>query len=522
MWGGVGGDALFQGAVRLGGLGGSGGGSGGLRSAEPGARVAGGRGRVMQAEVMPGPRRAKKRKGTGRELPEMLGKAVPESDLYKNLQMLERRADAMLARKRVDVQAALAKTPVQRRTLRIWVYSTRGGSDNQTPEARDEPRIALEAAEDAPVERVYEQGGAEAGVELARDSKGANEGTGADSVVGGGASGGSGGCGAALAGTDGGAASAPGVRDDDVWTLNVYGQILPRELPGGGRGGSAEPDWLLSSLLRRLEMRFEGETSPVAGRSVVWEGSAYDGEPRKCFMAHSPGKPEGTATVLLWPNWLPMRYKVPEALAQVIGTDVETKPRIVAKLWKYIQMMDLQSTSDPTKFLCDANLEEVFKAPSVDFASIDAVLNGYLSEPEPVQVLHHLKPDGPSPSRPECVDIEIDVPLPSNEPESLMKLLDVSKKVKALDQKLSAAMKELEEHKNRRFFYLAFSHSPADFIRSLLESQQRDLDLLQAAGTESDAALTSTDRDAAFSQSWVPDAACKYLQRRASRVGGAL
>ena len=115
-------------------------------------------GRALQAEVVPGPRRVKKRKATGRELPEMLGKAVPESELYKNLQMLERRADAMLARKRVDVQAALGKTLHMRRTLRVWVYTTCGGQPRQTPEAREEPRIAMEAAAETPVERLYGQG----------------------------------------------------------------------------------------------------------------------------------------------------------------------------------------------------------------------------------------------------------------------------------------------------------------------------------------------------------------------------
>ena len=55
-------------------------------------------------------------------------------------------ADAMLARKRVDVQAALGKTLHMRRTLRVWVYTTSGGQPRQTPEAREEPRIALEAA----------------------------------------------------------------------------------------------------------------------------------------------------------------------------------------------------------------------------------------------------------------------------------------------------------------------------------------------------------------------------------------
>ena len=122
---------------------------------------------------------------------------------------------------------------------------------------------------------------------------------------------------------------APGVKDADMWTLNVYGQLLPVDQPGGNSGSSAAveaTELMLSSLLSRLEVRFEGDDSPVAGRSVAWDGTAYGGEPRKCFTTHNPGKPQGTATVLLWPNWQPAKYKVPEALARVIGTDLETKP----------------------------------------------------------------------------------------------------------------------------------------------------------------------------------------------------
>jgi len=479
-------------------------------------------GRVLQAEVVPGPRRVKKRKATGRELPEMLGKAVPESELYKNLQMLERRADAMLARKRVDVQAALGKTLHMRRTLRVWVYTTSGGQPRQTPEAREEPRIALEVAAETPVERLYGQEGGLGGDSGAGGRGGAAMEPAPARGPAGQGRGEGGGLPMAPSPPGGG---APGVKDADMWTLNVYGQLLPVDQPGGNSGSSAAveaTELMLSSLLSRLEVRFEGDDSPVAGRSVAWDGTAYGGEPRKCFTTHNPGKPQGTATVLLWPNWQPAKYKVPEALARVIGTDLETKPRVVAKLWKYIQMLDLQSTSDPTKFLCDAQLEEVFSEPLVDFGSIDAHMKKLLQEPEPIEVRHSLDPDGPSPSQPECLDIEIDVPVPSSEPESLMKLLDVSKKVKALDQKLAASMKDLEEHKKRRFFYLAFSHSPVDFIRSLLESQQRDLDLLQGVGGDGDTTLAATEHDAQFGSTWVEDAACKYLQRRSSRVGGAL
>ena len=491
----------------------------------------------------------KKRKATGRELPEMLGKAVPESELYKNLQMLERRADAMLARKRVDVQAALGKTLHMRRTLRVWVYTTSGGQPRQTPEAREEPRIALEAAAETPVERLYRQeggvggdssagckGGAAMEPASARGPAGQGEGEGGGLPMASSTPGADAAAEAARAEATrapGGPVqpevNAPGVKDADMWTLNVYGQLLPVDQPGGrhpdNSGSSAAveaTELMLSSLLSRLEVRFEGDGSPVAGRSVAWDGTAYGGEPRKCFTTHSPGKPQGTATVLLWPNWQPAKYKVPEALARVIGTDLETKPRVVAKLWKYIQMLDLQSTSDPTKFICDAKLEEVFSEPLVDFGSIDAHMKKLLQEPEPIEVRHSLDPDGPSPSQPECLDIEIDVPIPSSEPESLMKLLDVSKKMKALDQKLAASMKDLEEHKKRRFFYLAFSHSPVDFIRSLLESQQRDLDLLQGVGGDGDTTLAATEHDAQFGSTWVEDAACKYLQRRSSRVGGAL
>ena len=43
------------------------------------------------------------------------------------------------------------------------------------------------------------------------------------------------------------------------------------------------------------------------------------------------------------------------------------------------------------------------------------------------------------------------------------------------DRTVSSAMAKISEHKRRRTFFLGFSHSPVDFINTLVASQTRDL-----------------------------------------------
>ena len=142
------------------------------------------------------------------------------------------------------------------------------------------------------------------------------------------------------------------------------------------------------------------------------------------------------------------------------------------------------------------------------------MLDAILMAPPPAVITYPLDPESPSPSKPQCMEIEVDIPdlRERTQLEGLLKKVDVSNRVQALDQRLAGLIEQVERKKKRRAFFLAFSHSPVDFIRSVLDSQQRELEVMSTAMGGSYAQLV--DKDEVFQQDWVHDAVCKYLHRR--------
>ncbi|KAK9686982.1 SWI/SNF and RSC complex subunit Ssr3 [Basidiobolus ranarum] len=65
-----------------------------------------------------------KRKPTDRNLPSKIESIIPEAKLYTQLQAQERKLDALVTRKRLDLQDALAKPSYTKKTLRIFVSNS--------------------------------------------------------------------------------------------------------------------------------------------------------------------------------------------------------------------------------------------------------------------------------------------------------------------------------------------------------------------------------------------------------------
>ena len=83
----------------------------------------------MASRPMPHPNDAalrRSRKPTDRNLPDgiedvIIGEGVQQ---YKNLRDLEKRLDAAVVRKRLDIQDSINKTVKKYRTMRIWISNT--------------------------------------------------------------------------------------------------------------------------------------------------------------------------------------------------------------------------------------------------------------------------------------------------------------------------------------------------------------------------------------------------------------
>lgn len=78
---------------------------------------------VKTAEALPAAKR-KKKKVLEKQIPERVAAFVPESRLYSQLLELEKRVDATIGRKKLDIQEALKIPQRTARTLRVYVFNT--------------------------------------------------------------------------------------------------------------------------------------------------------------------------------------------------------------------------------------------------------------------------------------------------------------------------------------------------------------------------------------------------------------
>ena len=79
-------------------------------------------------------------------------------------------------------------------------------------------------------------------------------------------------------------------------------------------------------------------------------------------------------------------------------------------------------------------------------------------------------------------------------------------------QEIKKMVDEINERKRRRNFFLGFSESPVDFVTSLIESQQRDLQTIK--DYETNHPINYIRGSHIFKDAWVHDAAIRYLHQR--------
>lgn len=80
--------------------------------------------RKRPSEVETLTKHIKKKRPTDKNMPPTIESFVPESKLYKELVEFEKKLDATIMRKRLDIQEALGKPTKLRRTLRLFISNT--------------------------------------------------------------------------------------------------------------------------------------------------------------------------------------------------------------------------------------------------------------------------------------------------------------------------------------------------------------------------------------------------------------
>lgn len=265
-----------------------------------------------------------------------------------------------------------------------------------------------------------------------------------------------------------------------TWTLKIVGRILEDGVDPDQPGVVQKSTPLypkFSAFFKRVTISLDQRLYPDS-HIIMWE-NARSPAPHEGFEVKRKGDKEFTVNIRLEMNYVPEKFKLSPALTEVLGIEVDTRPRIVAAIWHYVKARKLQNPNDPSFFHCDQPLQKVFGEEKMKFTMVSQKISSHLFPPQPILLEHKIKLSGNSPVGTACYDVMVDVPFPiQRELSALLANVEKNKEIETCDEAICGIIRKIHEHRRRRSFFLGFSQSPVEFINALIESQSRDLKLV--------------------------------------------
>ncbi|XP_031479522.1 SWI/SNF complex component SNF12 homolog [Nymphaea colorata] len=304
-----------------------------------------------------------------------------------------------------------------------------------------------------------------------------------------------------------------GPGETPSWSLKIVGRILEDGSEPEPAGGIPKPNHSFpkfSAFFKRITVTLDPTMYPE-NPTIVWE-NARSPVQHEGFEIKRIGDKEFTAGIRLEMNYVPEKFKLSPALMEVLGIEVDTRPRILAAIWHYVKARKLQNPADPSFFICDPPLRKVFNEEKMKFTAVSHKISPHLSPPQAIQLEHRIRLSGEMPVGSVAYDVLVDVPFPlQKEMAAFLANTEKHKEIEACDEAISSAIKRIHEHRKRRAFFLGFSQSPVEFINALIASQSKDLKLVAGEASRN----AEKERRAEFyNQPWVEDAVIRYLNRK--------
>lgn len=280
------------------------------------------------------------RKPTDKNIPEgvednIIGDGVQQ---YKDLREVERRLDAVMMRKRLDLQASRQQKSDRSKTLRIWISNT---VENQPWQGRelDENAFDFSTGNEATY-KVKIEGRLLDDNDLHDGSDSEDEG-------------------------DEGNINGRAEKDGDTMEHDSHEEshkVNPKP-------AAEKPRYRLSHFFKSITVDFDRNKSlqPDGASQIEWKKppvapNSSNPSPAADFdcLEFSRKSDENIhCTINLYRDEIPERYKLDKALVDILDTEEETRAGIVMGIWEYVKAMNLQQDDEKRKIHCDDRLRAV-------------------------------------------------------------------------------------------------------------------------------------------------------------------
>ncbi len=276
--------------------------------------------------------RRQSRRPTDKDLPDALDDIVIGDGVkrYQALREAERRLDAVMMRKRLDIQDSVNRNFKRYRTLRIWVSNTVdnqpwqltsmdpdafdfGGESQATYRVKIEGRL-LDDEEDAIMSD-----------EALDWEKGMKDGNGEDAAT----------------------ASRPGSSSFSTkrTKLSHFFKSITVDFD---RSRSLNPDAFAPVEWMKPDKRHS------IGAPATTSAVEFD-----CLEFERKGDENLNVTINLVRDENPERFKLSAPLAEVLDTEEEDRAGVVMGIWEYVKALGLQEDDESRRIKCDAKLRAV-------------------------------------------------------------------------------------------------------------------------------------------------------------------
>ncbi|OLN95318.1 SWI/SNF and RSC complexes subunit ssr3 [Colletotrichum chlorophyti] len=391
------------------------------------------------------------RKPTDKTLPDGVEECVTDAEVaqrYKELRDFERRLDATMTRKRLDVVEAVGRNAKRYKTLRIWISNTvedqawQGNglsvdSFDFTPSAEPSYRVKIEG-------RLLEDAEDES-----RDEHDQNQ----DHME-----------------EDGAASSR---------------RQLHAPAPQKHR---------LSHFFKAINVDFDRSRSRAASdQTVEWKKQPSQNAAVADFDEFT-FKRSGDETMNIIINLHrqedPERYLLSPELADIVDMTEASRQEAVLAVWEYIKMMGLQEDEEKRNFRCDELLRKIVNGSDVGIIpNLNDYIQPHLRPLPPISLPYTVRVDEEfhKDFQPTIYDVRVavDDPLRSKLVPFVTNpaYAGALKEVASMDEHLATLVSAIASSKAKHLFFTSMSQDPTNFVRNWMSSQKRDLEVIMGEAT---------------------------------------
>ncbi|PSK54778.1 hypothetical protein B9Z65_3867 [Elsinoe australis] len=423
-------------------------------------------------------------------------------DRYKKLRDMERRLDATMMQKRLDLTDPYRQRTELEGTLRVWISNTVEGQPWQIMEDHDNNDTFDLADNSQATYRVKIEG------RLLDDPTQVEQPE----------------------------ADGDAMEQDD-------GNTKPKE--------SSPSRSRFSDFFRAIKIDFDRPPSlqPDGMSSIEWKRPTNPHDPNKPRIPNKSessfdtveftrkGDEELNITINLYRDHQPPRYKLSPPLASLLDIQEADTATIIAGMWDYVRANNLQEDDEHRRFICDDALRKIFGLEVLTFPQLRETLlaQNHVSELPPLQLPYtirldkdYISPASSTPSAPTIYDIRVPLPSPldaeikklATNTEHIVKL----REIQDMDADIAVIIQAISRATQKHKFLTSLSEDPVRFVRRWVGSQKRDLEIYLAEGGRGfgeDGSLPDAMRrggeDGVWGSEGVREAAGVYLLKSTAR-----